>query len=139
MDRDLIREVILNIEGKFNIYRAGFEKRYLYGIFIYYLPFVWISFMMRNNPFAFYSSCPYKTGLFLLLIISLLIHFILKNTFFKYNRFYRKFILNELKETILITDNSEDKNELLSLINTDEKMLKTNKIFRDVFKRILTS
>ena len=128
MENNIIKTIDM-VQEKFLEYRTGIERKYLYLIFLVYLPFIGFAFYIRANPYSLISGTLFKLIVFILIIATTIIHFVLKNTFFKNNRLYKNFIINQFKAVQI---EEIDQETISNYFSVYEKLTRPQMIFKNL-------
>jgi hypothetical protein len=102
-----VTDQLLQIESGFEEYRSGFQYRYLLIAALYFSPPVILIFVLSGYFKSLFQMMPVKIILALMVLAALILHYYLRNTWFKTNRNYQNFIRTRL-ETLFPDINSSE-------------------------------
>jgi hypothetical protein len=137
-----IKEKILSIEEEFITFKAKSERKYLLYLFLYFSPPI-LAFLLigRFNP-DLSENFIFKLVIFGILLLGLIFHFILRNTYYKSNAGYMKFISDKFEPVKSEFSDIEDfrKNVIESakeIFTMKNKTLTNDLVKKDIFWNIV--
>ncbi|OHD28084.1 MAG: hypothetical protein A2086_00795 [Spirochaetes bacterium GWD1_27_9] len=103
-----IKSKLLQLEDNFILFKAKFEKRHLLFVALYFLPPALATFLLSRYFKELYDKFFVRVIIFSVIIIGVIIHFVLKYTYYKTNKKYKEFVENGLKDIKDSFGNEED-------------------------------
>jgi len=91
-----IEKIMDELHEEFEIFKSSYEKKYVFFVMGYFLLLLGASYFVYVKNIDLYSH-PITKIIFLIFIVSgLIVHFILKNTFFRKNKYFEHFMFTKL-------------------------------------------
>ncbi|HOJ65281.1 MAG TPA: hypothetical protein PLE45_12765 [Spirochaetota bacterium] len=110
---------LIEIKEKFELFKANFDKRYLYFLIGYFSPIIITLIVLSKFFKSIYSLFWVRLLIFIFVLIGVILHFILKYFYFRSNKNYIRFIENEIERFKKFYSSEEE---------FKEKMIETIKI-----------